>query len=109
MPVILRSKLLRRASDEDLAAHYDRVQGDSRKDGRVRAQVLHEMDRRDALGEGKKAREHAKFSRQLAQADAVEASCVRAEAATRGEHGEREGPSLGDQPADADHRPLDAD
>jgi hypothetical protein len=66
MPVILRSKLLRRASDEDLAAHYDRVQGDSRKDGQARAQVLHEMERRDALAEGKKAREHAKFSRQLA-------------------------------------------
>jgi hypothetical protein len=84
MPVILRSKLLRRSSSEDLAAHYDRVQGDSRKDGQVRAQVLNEMERRDALAEGKKAREHAKFSRQLAQADAVEASCVRAEAATRG-------------------------
>ena len=84
MPVILPSKLLRRASDEDLAAHYDRVQGDSRKDGRARAQVLHDMERRDALPEGKKAREHAKFSRQLAQADAVEASCVHAEAATRG-------------------------
>jgi hypothetical protein len=82
MPVILRSKLLRRASSEDLAAHYDRVQGDSRKDGQARAQVLHEMERRDALAEGKKAREHAKFSRQLAQADAVEAS--RAEAATPG-------------------------
>jgi hypothetical protein len=37
------------------------------------------MERRDALAEGKKAGEHAKFSRQLAQADAVEASCVRAE------------------------------
>ena len=84
MPVILPSKLLRRASDEDLAAHYDRVQGGSRKDGRARAQVLHDMERRDALPEGKKAREHAKFSRQLAQADAVEASCVHAEAATRG-------------------------
>jgi hypothetical protein len=52
MPVILPSKLLRRASD--------------------------------ALAEGRKAREHAKFSRRLAQADAVEASCVHAEAATRG-------------------------
>jgi hypothetical protein len=48
MPVILPSKLLHRASDEDLAAHYDRVQGDSRKDERARAQVLHEMERRDA-------------------------------------------------------------
>jgi hypothetical protein len=44
MPVILPFKLLRRASDEGPAAHYDRVQGDSRKGGRPRAQVLHEMD-----------------------------------------------------------------
>ena len=79
-----RPKLLRRASDEDLAAHYDRVQGDSRKDERARAQVLHETERRDALAEGKKAREHAKFSRQLGQADAAGASYVPAEAATRG-------------------------
>jgi len=48
MPVILPSKLLHRASDEDRAAHYDGVQGDSRKDERARAQVLHEMERRDA-------------------------------------------------------------
>ena len=74
MPVILPSKLLRRASDADLAAHYDRVQGDSRKDERARAQVLHEMERRDNLAEGKKTREHARFSRQLEQADAVEVS-----------------------------------
>jgi hypothetical protein len=32
------------------------------------------MERRDAAAEGKKNREHAKFSRQLEQADAVEAS-----------------------------------
>ena len=70
MPVILPSKVLRRASDEDLAAHFDRVQGDSRKDERARAQVLHEMERRDAAAGGKKTREHAKFSRQLEQADA---------------------------------------
>ena len=52
MPVILPSKVLRRASDEDLAAHFDRVQGDSRKDERARAQVLHEMERRDAAAGG---------------------------------------------------------
>jgi hypothetical protein len=42
------------------------------------------MERRDALAAGKRSREHAKFSRQLEQADAVEASYVHAEAATRG-------------------------
>ena len=107
MPVILPSKLLRRASDEGLAAHYERVQDDSRKGGRARAQVLHEMERRDALAEGKKARKRAKFSRQLKQAEAVEASYVHAGGDTR-EHGERHGPGLADQPADAHHRPLDA-
>ena len=49
MPVILPSRLLRRAGDEDLAAHYDRVQGGSYREGRARAQVLHEMRRRDQL------------------------------------------------------------
>ena len=39
MPVILPSKLLHLVSDEVLSAHYDRVQGDSRKDERARAQV----------------------------------------------------------------------
>ena len=39
--------------------------GDSNKDERARAQVLHEMERRDA--EAEKTREHAKFSWQLEQ------------------------------------------
>lgn len=56
--------------------------GDSNKDERARAQVLHEMERRDA--EAEKTREHAKFSRQLEQAEAVENAYVHAEAATRG-------------------------
>src|SRR5437868_5366742 len=56
--------------------------GDSNKDERARAQVLHEMERRDA--EAEKTREHAKFSWQLEQAEAVENAYVHAEAATRG-------------------------
>ena len=84
MPVILPSKLLRRASDDDLMAHYQRVQGDSKKDQRARAQVLHEMDRRDTAAKAKDNRAHAKYSRRLEQADAAEASYVAAENATRG-------------------------
>jgi hypothetical protein len=55
MPVILPSKLLWRASDDDLIALYDRVQSRSAKDERARAQVLHEMERRDRVAEERKA------------------------------------------------------
>ena len=84
MPVILPSKLLRKASDKDLAEHYERVSGDSKKEQRARAQVLHEMDRRDAEETARGNRSMAKFSRQLEQADAAEASYVAAENHTRG-------------------------
>lgn len=98
MPVILPSRLLRRASDEDLAAHYERVQGDSPKDQRARAQVLHEMDRRDEAQKAKELRAHGKFSKQLQQQDAVEASYVAAEEATRGNMLNRKGESRGVSP-----------
>ena len=75
-----------------------------KKDQRARAQVLHEMDRRDTEAKAKDNRAHAKYSRQLEHADAAEASYVAAEDATRGEHGQREGPGARGQPADADHR-----
>lgn len=84
MPVILPRKLLQRASDDDLQAHYERVQGDSKKDQRARAQVLHEMDRRDAAETARGNRAMVRFSKQLEQADAAEASYVAAENATRG-------------------------
>jgi hypothetical protein len=48
MPVILPNRLLRRASDDDLAEHYDRVAGNPRED-QAQAQILHEMQRRDEL------------------------------------------------------------
>jgi hypothetical protein len=98
MPVILPSKLLRRASDEDLEAHWERIQGDSRKDERARAQVLHEMDRRDNEARAKNARAAARYSRQLEQADAVEASYVAAEEATRGNMVNRKGQARGINP-----------
>ena len=98
MPVILPSKLLRSASDDDLAEHYQRVQGDSKKDQRARAQVLHEMDRRDSTAAAKKNREHAKFSRQLAHGEAVEQSYVAAEEATRGNMVNKKGQARGVNP-----------
>jgi hypothetical protein len=88
MPVILPSKLLRRASDEDLAAHYDRVQGSSAKDARARAQVLYELERRDRVaGERKRRREavaYGAYARRLEREEAVEHAYVTAERATRG-------------------------
>lgn len=93
MPVILPRPLLRRASDDDLQAHYDRVQGDSYREQRARMQVLHEMDRRDQEVVAKKGRAAAKYHRQLEQADAREASYVAAEEATRGNMVNRKGRS----------------
>ena len=98
MPVVLPSKLLRRASDDDLADHYARVQGDSRKDERARAQVLHEMDRRDTEAKAKDNRAHAKYSRQLEYAEVQEQSYVAAEEATRGNMVNRKGQAAGINP-----------
>jgi hypothetical protein len=48
MPVILPSKTLRSASDNDLRDHFRKVsEGDSAEDRKAEAQILHEMDRRD--------------------------------------------------------------
>jgi hypothetical protein len=47
-PVILPSRLLRRASDEDLADHFHKVGDDPSPQARyAEAQILHEMERRD--------------------------------------------------------------
>jgi hypothetical protein len=91
MPVVLPRKLLQRASDEDLEAHYSRLHGDSRREERGRAQVLHEMERRDNQTAARKNRAAARYSRQLEQADNREASYVAAEEATRGNMVNRKG------------------
>ena len=93
MPVVLPRRLLRHASDEDLQAHYERVQGDSRREDRARMQVLHEMQRRDDAARARKERSAVRYSRQLEQADAREASYVAAEEATRGNMVNRKGRS----------------
>jgi hypothetical protein len=98
MPTILPSRLLRRASDDDLAEHYGRVQGNSYRDERARAQVLHEMDRRDTETVAKKNRAAARYSRQLEEADAVEASYVAAEEQTRGNMVNKKGRGRGINP-----------
>jgi hypothetical protein len=93
-PVILPNKLLRSASDDDLMKHYATAEGDSKHDRRVRAQVLHEMDRRDKAA----AAGQRKYSRQLEQAEQVEASYVAAEDATRGNMVNRKGQARGVNP-----------
>jgi hypothetical protein len=56
-PVILPNKLLRRASDFDLADHYDQVtRGHTAADRRAELQIIHEMERRDRAAE--EARRH---------------------------------------------------
>ncbi len=50
MPVVLPDRLLRRAPERDLIAHYDRVNSmpDSPRTDMARMQVLYEIDRREA-------------------------------------------------------------
>ncbi len=67
-PVILPSKLLHRASDQDLAEHFKDVsRGSSAKDQRATAQILHEMQRRDELAERKRRHREAVVSTRAAR------------------------------------------
>lgn len=96
--VLLPSKTLRHASDDVLMARYSQHQGEGKRDQRIRAQVLHEMDRRDTAAKAKDTRARAKFSRQLEQAEAQEASIVAAEAATAGNLVNKKGRARGINP-----------
>jgi hypothetical protein len=102
MPVILPNKLLRRASDEDLAAHYERIHGNTAKDERARAQVLYEMDRRDRREvERRRHREaiaHGAYARRLDREETVEHAYVTAERDTRGNMLNRKGEARGINP-----------
>jgi hypothetical protein len=84
MPVILPDKLLRRASDHDLAEHYDRVADNPR----AQAQVLHEIERRDAdaVRRHDRALEHKRrvFAKRIERAEEVDRRWEEAEKATRG-------------------------
>jgi uncharacterized protein (DUF433 family) len=82
-PVILPDRLLRRASDEDLAEHYAAVDSQEARD-----QILWEMDRRDRAQIAREARkqEHQRrlFAKRLAHAEEVDRAWLDAEAATKG-------------------------
>jgi hypothetical protein len=82
-PVVPPNRLLRRASDEDLATHYENTNSREAKD-----QVLYEMDRRDRAEEQRAERrrtyERLRLARRIERDEAVEYSYVRAENETRG-------------------------
>jgi hypothetical protein len=92
-PVILPSKLLRSASDDDLARGY--ALGTERR----QAQILHEMERRDReqitkaqKAKDRKARQHA---REFAHAEEIDRVWLEAEAATNGNMLNKKGRAAG--------------
>jgi hypothetical protein len=101
MPVILPNRLLRRASDDDLADHFKRTSDNER----AQAQVLHEMDRRDSLEQLRHDRaletKRRIFARRVERAEEVDRAWERAESATRGNMLNKAG-----RAADIDERSL---
>lgn len=88
-PVVLPSALLRKASDEDLAQHYNDVSSrETPQAARARSQILHEMERRDREDAIRKAREKGRderaIARRFAHAEEVDRVYLEAEAATKG-------------------------
>jgi hypothetical protein len=102
-PVILPNRLLRRASDDDLAEHYDKAAGP--KAEQARAQILHEMQRRDeqAIKRHDRALEHKRrvFAKRLERAEEIDRLWLEAENATRGNMLNKAG-----RAADIDERSL---
>jgi hypothetical protein len=89
MPVILPNRLLRRASDDDLAQHFHEVSGQRTADETAAwYQILAEMERRDDLT-AKRAAARERYQatvlgRRFERAEAVEHAYVQAERATNG-------------------------
>lgn len=82
-PVVLPDRLLKHASEEDLAAAYDKYPTEQR-----RAQILHEMDRRDQAAARKEQRKQEArrrmFARQTERQEHIEYAYRQAEDETRG-------------------------
>jgi hypothetical protein len=94
-PVILPDRLLRRASDDDLGESYSRR---STTDA-ARAQILHEMDRRDQQAI-RRDNAHKRYqatltARRLERAEAVDHAWLEAEQATNGNMLNRAGRAQG--------------
>jgi hypothetical protein len=76
--VILPSRTLRRASDEDLAQHFRKVShGDTPQDRWAEAQILHEMERRDQQEAQRRQHREAVASAQAARRMEREADAQR--------------------------------
>jgi hypothetical protein len=68
MPVILPDRTLHRASDKDLAEHFDRIsKEDTPQARRGEAQLLHEMERRDRIQQRRASRDAARKQAQQAR------------------------------------------
>jgi hypothetical protein len=89
MPVNLPNRLLRRASDRDLAEHFDKVSSQRTADDTAAwYQILAEMERRDKQtarrAAARERHEASVLGRRFERAEAVEHAYVQAENATRG-------------------------
>lgn len=90
MPAYMPPKMLRKATDEQLADHYD-------KHGncpRCQKQILRELERRDHA----EAVKRAAFSRRMEREETVEYAYVTAEQDTRGSMVNRKGQARGVDP-----------
>lgn len=99
-PVILPDKLLRKASEDDLAKHFDKVsRGTTPKDERARVQILAEMERRDERETRRhdRALEHKRrvFAKRVERAEEIDRRWEEAEKATRGNMLNKAGRSAG--------------
>lgn len=88
-PTILPNRTLRRASDHDLAEHFDKVsEGNTPADRRATAQIMHEFERRDEVNRRRLTHREAVSARRAAQRLERESETERiyleAEAYTRG-------------------------
>jgi hypothetical protein len=98
-PVVLPNKYLRYASDQQLADHYARAQGNTAAQEAARHQVLHEMQRRDQAQERREATEERRriryTARRTARGEAIETAWLAAQADTRGNMLDRRGREAG--------------
>lgn len=84
-PVILPDRTLKRASDEDLQQHFQRVSRNPTANARrAEAQILHEMGRRDREEDRRRARETGRAARNQERGAEYERIKLDAEAKTNG-------------------------
>jgi hypothetical protein len=100
MPVILPNRMLRRATDEDLQAHYaDVSKRDDAESEAARYQVLYEMGRRDETTERRETaqerRRQRATARKFERLEAIDTAWQAAERETKGNMLNRRGLAAG--------------